>query len=60
MNEYKDFTKVEEAVNAVVRGKNIRTEQAEVDAMAKAIENALAALERKPAKSTPTATAKPA
>ena len=29
-NEYKDFTKVEEAVNAVVRGKNI-TEQAEVD-----------------------------
>ena len=57
-DEYKDFTKVEEAVNAVVRGKNI-TEQAEVDAMAKAIENAIAALERKPAKSTPTATAKP-
>ena len=57
-NEYKDFTKVEEAVNAVVRGKNI-TEQAEVDAMAKAIEDAIAALERKPAKSTPTATAKP-
>lgn len=57
-DEYKDFTKVEEAVNAVVRGKNI-TEQTEVDAMAKAIENAIAALERKPAKSTPTATAKP-
>ena len=57
-NEYKDFTKVEEAVNAVVRGKNI-TEQAEVDAMAKAIDDAIAALERKPAKSTPTATAKP-
>ena len=57
-NEYKDFTKVEEAVNDVVRGKNI-TEQAEVDAMAKAIEDAIAALERKPAKSTPTATAKP-
>ena len=57
-NEYKDFTKVEEAVNAVVRGKNI-TEQTEVDAMAKAIEDAIAALERKPAKSTPTATAKP-
>ena len=57
-NEYKDFTKVEEAVNAVVRGKNI-TEQAEVDAMAKAIEDAIAALEKKPAKSTPTATAKP-
>ena len=57
-NDYKDFTKVEEAVNAVVRGKNI-TEQAEVDAMAKAIEDAIAALEKKPAKSTPTATAKP-
>ena len=57
-NEYKDFTKVEEAVNAVVRGKNI-TEQTEVDAMAKAIEDAIAALEKKPAKSTPTATAKP-
>ena len=57
-NEYKDFTKVEEAVNAVVRGKNI-TEQTEVEAMAKAIEDAIAALERKPAKSTPTATAKP-
>ena len=57
-NDYKDFTKVEEAVNAVVRGKNI-TEQAEVDAMAKVIEDAIAALERKPAKSTPTATAKP-
>ena len=57
-NEYKDFTKVEEAVNAVVRGKNI-TEQAEVDAMAKTIEDAIAALEKKPAKSTPTATAKP-
>ena len=57
-DEYKDFTKVEEAVNAVVRGKNI-TEQAEVDAMAKAIEDAIAALEKKPAKSTPTATAKP-
>ena len=57
-DEYKDFTKVEEAVNAVVRGKNI-TEQTEVDAMAKAIEDAIAALEKKPAKSTPTATAKP-
>ena len=57
-NEYKDFTKVEEAVNAVVRGKNI-TEQTEVDAMAKAIEDAIAALEKKPAKSTPTATVKP-
>ena len=34
------------AMNAVVRGKNIK-EQAEVDAMAKAIENAIAALELK-------------
>ncbi len=57
-NEYKDFNKGEEAVNAVVRGKNI-TEQTEVDAMAKAIEDAIAALEKKPAKSTPTATVKP-
>ena len=47
-NEYKDFTKVEEAVNAVVRGKNI-TEQTEVEAMAKAIEDAIAALEYKDA-----------
>mgnify|MGYP000217150321 FL=1 len=36
--DYKDFTKVEEAINAVVRGKNIK-EQAEVDEMAKAIED---------------------
>lgn len=46
-NEYKDFTAVEAAVNAVVRDKNI-TEQSEVDAMAKAIEDAIAALEKKP------------
>ena len=46
--DYKDFTKVEEAINAVVRGKNIK-EQAEVDEMAKAIEDAIAALEKKPA-----------
>lgn len=39
---------MEAAVNAVVRGKNI-TEQATVDAMAKAIEEAVAALEKKPA-----------
>ena len=49
-DEYKDFTAVEAAVNAVARGKNI-TEQNEVDAMAKAIEDALAALEKKPASS---------
>ena len=42
----KDFTGVEAAVNAVVRGKNI-TEQAEVDAMAKAIEDAINALDWK-------------
>ena len=46
-DEYKDFTAVEAAVNAVVRDKNI-TEQSEVDAMAKAIEDAIAALEQKP------------
>ena len=42
-DNYKDFSAVEAAVNAVVRGKNI-TEQSEVDAMAKAIEDAIAAL----------------
>ena len=45
--DYKDFSGVEAAVNAVVRDKNI-TEQSEVDAMAKAIEDAIAALEQKP------------
>ena len=47
-DEYKDFTAVEAAVNAVVRDKNI-TEQSEVDAMAKAIEDAIAALQYKAA-----------
>ena len=47
-DNYKDFTGVEAAVNAVARGKNI-TQQAEVDAMAKAIEDALAALQYKDA-----------
>ena len=46
-DDYKDFSAVEAAVNAVVRDKNI-TEQSEVDAMAKAIEDAIAALEQKP------------
>ena len=46
-DDYKDFAAVEAAVNAVVRGKNI-TEQGTVDAMAKAIEDAIAALEKKP------------
>ena len=47
-NDYKDFSGVEAAVNAVVRDKNI-TEQREVDAMAKAIEDAIAALQYKDA-----------
>lgn len=51
---YTDFTAVETAINAVVRDKNI-TEQGEVDAMAKAIENAMAALVEKPTEA-PTAT----
>ena len=51
-DDYKDFTGVEAAVNAVVRDKNI-TEQSEVDAMAKAIEDAIAALEKKPASTKP-------
>ena len=46
-DNYKDFSAVEAAVNAVVRDKNI-TEQAEVDAMAKAIDDAIAALVEKP------------
>ena len=47
-DDYKDFSGVETAVNAVTRGKNI-TEQTEVDAMAKAIEDAIAALQYKDA-----------
>ena len=47
-DEYKDFSAVQSAINAVVRGKNI-TEQSEVDAMAKAIESVINALEKKPA-----------
>ena len=50
-DDYKDFTGVEAAVNAVVRDKNI-TEQSEVDAMAKAIEDAIAALQYKDANYT--------
>ena len=50
--DYKDFSGVDAAVNAVVRGKNI-TEQSEVDAMAKAIEDAIAALEKKPTSTKP-------
>ena len=51
-DDYKDFSGVETAVKAVVRGKNI-TEQSEVDKMAKAIENAISALEKKPASAKP-------
>ena len=51
-DEYKDFSGVEAAVKAVVRGKNI-TEQSEVDKMAKTIEDAIAALEKKPASTKP-------
>ena len=51
-DNYKDFTGVEAAIGAVVRGKDI-TQQAEVDAMAKAIENALAALQYKDVVTTP-------
>ena len=51
-DDYKDFSGVETAVKAVVRGKNI-TEQSEVDKMAKAIEDAIAALEKKPAIAKP-------
>ena len=54
---YTNFTAVETAINAVVRDKNI-TEQDKVDAMAKAIEDAMAALVEKPTEApteTPTA-----
>ena len=51
-DDYKDFSGVETAVKAVVRGKNI-TEQSEVDKMAKTIEDAIAALEKKPASTKP-------
>ena len=51
-DDYKDFSGVEAAVKAVVRGKNI-TEQSEVDKMAKTIEDAIAALEKKPASTKP-------
>ena len=51
-DDYKDFSGVETAVKAVVRGKNI-TEKFEVDKMAKTIEDAIAALEKKPASTKP-------
>ena len=45
-NDYRDFSAVTTAIDAVVRGKNI-TKQSEVDAMAQAIEEAINALVRK-------------
>lgn len=42
-DNYKDFSKVEDAIKTVVRSKNI-TEQDDVDAMAKAINDAIKAL----------------
>ena len=56
-DDYLDFTAVEAAISAVDRSKNI-TQQAEVDAMAQAIEAALAALQAKPTP-TPAPTAEP-
>ena len=52
-SDYKDFSAVKAALDAVVRGKNI-TEQSEVDAMAKAIEDAIKALQLKPTPETTT------
>lgn len=45
-NDYKNFSAVENAINAVIRGKNI-TEQSTVDEYANAIEKAINALEKK-------------
>ena len=45
-DDYKDFSAVDAALSAVVRGKPL-SDQAAVDAMAKAIEDAIAALEKK-------------
>lgn len=50
-SDYTDFSAVDSAVKAVDRGKKI-TEQTEVDAMAKAIEDAIAALVKKPSPSS--------
>ena len=51
-DNYKDFSAVEAAVKAVVRGKNIM-EHSQANRMAKAIEDAIAALEKKPASTKP-------
>ena len=58
-DDYTDFSAVDTAINAVDRSKNI-TQQADVDAMAKAIETALDALVVKPtATPAPVVTATP-
>ena len=44
-DDYKDFSAVEAAINAVVRGLDV-SEQAQVDAMAEAIEEAIENLEK--------------
>ena len=49
-DDYKDFSAVDDALKAVVRDKNI-TKQTEVDAMAKAIEDAIAGLVPRPSSS---------
>ena len=56
-DDYTDFSAVDAAINAVDRSKNI-TQQADVDAMAKAIEGALDALVVKPT-ATPAPTEAP-
>lgn len=56
-DDYTDFSAVDAAINAVDRSKNI-TQQADVDAMAKDIETALAALVVKPT-ATPAPTEAP-
>ena len=50
-NLYSNYAGVEKAIDAVDRTKS-RAEQAEVDAMAQAINNAIAALEKKPSSSS--------
>ena len=50
-SDYTDFSAVDNAMNAVVRDKKI-TEQTEVDAMAKAIEDAIARLVPRPSSSS--------
>lgn len=57
--EYSNYSAVETAINAVVRDKNI-TQQADVDAMALAIENAISALVKPPVTTTQPTTTQPA